>query len=153
MCSVAASMAGSYFSSQSEMIFGKPKLAHFDCRAFVLPKEEVNNYFVYRQIDCKRNSVQSMARSMYSHKQCNNKNVEQLKEMIAKEGQFHNSAACWEDLETHKQLGRCIIKEKIEISGTNLKTKEPFIIERAKWVVDNQIPEFSKQPHYINRFI
>ena len=32
--------------------------AQFDARAFVLPKEEVVNYFIWRQQDATRNSIQ-----------------------------------------------------------------------------------------------
>ena len=37
MCSVASGMASSYFTSISDRIFGKLKIAVFDCRAFVVP--------------------------------------------------------------------------------------------------------------------
>jgi tRNA(His) 5'-end guanylyltransferase len=76
--SVTASLASSYFTSISSKIFGDIKLAQFDSRAFVLPKEEVNNYFIFRQQDAIRNSVQMLARSIFPHKECQNKNCKQF---------------------------------------------------------------------------
>jgi tRNA(His) 5'-end guanylyltransferase len=147
MSSVAASMASAYFTSISDRIFGKLKVAHFDCRAFVVPKEEVNNAFLHRQQDATRNSIQMLTRSLYSHNQCNLKNTSQLQEMCYQKG-FN-----WNDLPTSQKRGRCIIKEKTTISGINVKTNEPFSVERGKWKVDNEIPIFSKDPNYIMRLI
>jgi len=42
-------------------------IAVFDARAFVLPEAEVCNYFLWRQRDCMRNSVQAFARYHLGH--------------------------------------------------------------------------------------
>jgi len=85
MCSVAASMASVYFTlnykdkfMENYPITAGHKPAHFDCRVFNIPKEEVINNFRWRYIDWVRNSVQMLARSLYSHKEllnCNNGGV------------------------------------------------------------------------------
>src|SRR5271166_1882089 len=86
MVSVAASIAGVTFTMNSDKVWGFDEYyglpiqrpAYFDARAWVLPKEEVTNYFLWRQQDATRNSVQMLAHSLYSHKQLNNKNSSEL---------------------------------------------------------------------------
>lgn len=146
MCSVAAGMASSYFSINSHKIFGEPRLAVFDCRTFVLPKEEVNNALLWRQQDTIRNSVQSLARSVFSQKECHNKNNEQLKDMLLKKG------ISWEDLPTSQKRGRCIVKIKTQKIVSDQKTGE-FIVDRSEWIVDNEIPIFSEDKNYIEKYV
>jgi len=137
MVSVAAGMASAIFTSLSPKIFGVAKMAVFDCRAFVLPKEEVNNAFLWRQQDCTRNSVQMVARSLYSHKELHKMNNSQLQELIFKKG------TNWNDLPTSQRRGRCVIKESFVKDGAI----------RNKWVVDNEIPVFSQDKNYIDKFV
>ncbi len=137
MVSVAAGMASAIFTSLSPKIFGVAKMAVFDCRAFVLPKEEVNNAFLWRQQDCTRNSVQMVARSMYSHKELHKMGNSQLQDMIFKKG------TNWNDLPISQRRGRCIVKEAY--------TKDGAV--RSKWIVDNEIPIFSQDKNYVERFV
>ena len=58
----------------------------FDSRAFNIPKEDVSNYFLWRQKDWCRNSLQMYARSFFSHKQLINKNKDDIHEMLHKIG-------------------------------------------------------------------
>jgi len=108
ICSVSASMISAHINSEwdfdfkTEDEFGKiglgwkfnsNKLWLFDSRCFNIPKEEVNNYFVWRQQDWIRNSLQMLARSYYSHKQLHNKNSADIHEML------YNKGVNWADLE------------------------------------------------------
>lgn len=145
--SVSAGMASSVFTNLSPKIFGFHKLAIFDSRAFVLPKEEVCNYFIFRQQDATRNSVQMLARSLYSHKDCNDKNNSELQEMCFQKG-FN-----WNDCSTSQKRGRCIVKKKIIKSGINSNTKETFSVERSEWLVDENIPVFTKDRQYIDKYV
>jgi tRNA(His) guanylyltransferase len=145
--SVISAMASSYFTSISDRIFGKIKLAQFDARAFVLPKEEVNNYFLFRQQDATRNSVQMLARSLYSHKECTDKNNSELQEMIFQKG------INWNDCPTSQKRGRCLIKTKAWKEGINPQNGNKFLAQRNEWVVDNEIPIFSQNKDYINQFV
>ncbi len=145
--SIISAMASSYFTSISAKIFGEIKLAQFDARAFVLPKEEVNNYFLFRQQDATRNSVQMLARSLYSHKECTDKNNSELQEMCWQKG------INWNDCPTSQKRGRCVIKTKTIKTGINPITKEVSSSERSEWVVDNEIPIFSKDKSYINKYL
>ena len=41
----------------------------FDARCFNIPKEEVANYFYWRQLDATRNSIQMVGQANFSHKE------------------------------------------------------------------------------------
>lgn len=61
------------------------KCPTFDARVFNIPKEEVNNYFVWRQFDAERNAVSALAQKNYSQKQLNGISTEQLKIKLKEE--------------------------------------------------------------------
>ena len=83
--SVAASIATGTFNSikwlNIELNHGK--LALFDCRAFTIADPvEVENYFIWRQKDCIRNSVSSAAQALFTHSQLQGKGVPKMKDML-----------------------------------------------------------------------
>jgi tRNA(His) 5'-end guanylyltransferase len=129
----------------SECDFNQP--AYFDSRAFVLPKEDVTNYFIWRQQDATRNSVQMLARSLYSHKECTDKNNSELQEMIFQKG------INWNDCPVPQKRGRCIVKKASPRTALNPKTGEYVTSESSKWVVDNNIPIFTVDRNYIDQYI
>jgi len=148
MVSVSAGMASAVFTSLSGRIFGGlMQIATFDSRVFVLPKEEVCNYFIWRQQDATRNSIQMLARSLYKHEECNNKNSSQLQEMCFQKG-FN-----WNNCPTSDKRGRCIVKTKRVKTGIQPTTGIEFTVERSDWEVDDEIPIFSEDRDYINRLV
>jgi tRNA(His) guanylyltransferase len=148
MVSVSASMAGAVFTSMSPLIFGgKMKLATFDSRAWVIPKEDVNNYFLWRQQDATRNSVQMLARTLYSHKELLGKHNSDLQELCFQKG------INWNDCPVSQKRGRCIVKTKTTKQGKNPKTGQVFESERTEWAVDNKIPIFSQDKSYITQYV
>ena len=80
MVSVSAGIASANFTKD----YGK--IGIFDCRAFNIPKEEVCNYFVWRQKDWIRNSVSMLAQAHYSHKELHKKNQADMHEMLHEKG-------------------------------------------------------------------
>ena len=131
VCSVAAGIASATFTVNSHHIFGECRPAVFDARAFVLPESDVCNYFLWRQQDASRNSVQMLARSMYSHRECHDKNGSQLQEMCFQKG------TNWNDVPTRWRRGACIVK-KTDALG------------HRGWVADLEIPLFNETRGYIN---
>lgn len=82
------------------------RLATFDSRAWTIPdRQEVINYLIWRQNDCTRNSILSVAQSLYSHKEMENKNCNELQEMIFQKGKN------WNDYTNYEKHGTIIIKE------------------------------------------
>ena len=76
MVSVSSGIASLSFSRR----FGRNGV--FDCRVFNIPIEEVCNYFIWRQQDWIRNSVQMLAQSYFSQKELHGKNQAAMHEML-----------------------------------------------------------------------
>lgn len=99
----------------------------FDARCFNIPKEEVVNMLIWRQSDAYRNSIQSIARYLYGHKQILGKSNKELVEQMEKEGI---------DLMVYgaKYLyGSCVLKD-----------------DEGKWRIDENTPMFQENKNYIN---
>jgi len=150
MCSVSASMATNKFNSQRVKRYltevdiethicdlELPKLAEFDSRVFQVPYSEINNYFLWRQQDATRNSIASVAQSMYSHKELFQKNTDQMQEMIFQKG------INWNDYIPYFKRGRVV--RKIDIVSNEAT--------RSKWEIDAGIPVFNRSPDYLMSMI
>lgn len=111
----------------------------FDSRVFTIPKEEVNNYLLWRQQDATRNSIQSVAQANFSHKQLEGKNCNELQEMLWQEKGIN-----WNDYPTHLKRGSCCVKSTytLEVDGKD--------VQRSRWIIDKNIPIFSQNPWYVN---
>lgn len=83
------------------------KQALFDSRAYNVPENDVANYFLWRQQDWMRNSVQMLARSMFSHKELHGKGITQLKQMCAEKGNP------WEEIPEELRMGRYVDKDGV----------------------------------------
>lgn len=129
MTSVAASLAAARMTALSPTVFREMREAAFDARAFVLPEAEVANYFVWRQQDATRNSIQMLARSLYSHRECHLKTCSDLQEMT------HAKGANWNDLPVAHRRGRCVVR----VDGA--------------WRVDQTPPIFTSDRAYIERLL
>lgn len=157
MVSVSAGIASATFTFNSWRIWkGKVaapigleciKPAYFDARVWVLPKEEVVNYFLWRQQDATRNSVQMLARSLYSHKECTDKNNSELQELCFQKG------SNWNDVPTAQKRGRCIVKKTVPGTAVNRKTGETVKFDRSEWTADTEIPIFSQDRSYIDNLV
>ena len=88
-------------------------LATFDARVFNIPKEEITNYFLWRQIDWHRNSVSMLAQNRYSHKSLQGLNVEQMKQKL------EDDNIIWENLYPYWKHGSYIFNNSI-LKGCNI---------------------------------
>jgi len=120
LISITASLASSVFSR----IYGKDVC--FDSRAFSIPQDDVVNYFIWRQIDAIRNSIQMAGREYFSHKQLNNLSCLQIKDKLFAEKQLN-----FNDYSTTRKRGFCILNN----------------------AVDEDIPVFIENRRYIEQFI
>jgi tRNA(His) 5'-end guanylyltransferase len=155
MASIAASLATAKFNQLRSMRamneskifleaddFKKIRLATFDARAFQIPeKEEVINYFIWRQRDAIKNSIQSVAQANFSQRELNKVNTDEMKHMLA------NKGILWEDFTYREQRGGIVMKVAIEITeGDTTSTRNkwrsietPVISEDRKFL-GNIIP-------------
>lgn len=128
MVSVAASVASVEMTLLSPTIFnGSTRPALFDARAFVLPPEEVCNYFLWRQRDWNRNSIQMLARSMFSQKELQGKKTNDLHEMCWRAGQN------WGNLHSHIKAGRMLQwhEARLAVDGEVLESPSDGALARG----------------------
>lgn len=77
----------------------------FDSRSFNIPKEEVVNYFIWRQKDWIRNSVSMLARTVFSNKELYKKNLSQIHDML------YDRGVNWSNIDDRYKNGTVILKE------------------------------------------
>jgi tRNA(His) 5'-end guanylyltransferase len=118
--SISASMASVHFAALYE------REIQFDSRAFNIPKEEVANYFIWRQKDWIRNSVQMLAQANFSHKQLQCKGQTDMHEMLRGKG------VNWNDIPNRYKNGVYIFKT--EFSG--FVSSEDVIFTEDKALVE-----------------
>ncbi len=113
MVSIASSTATAIFNKlrlnrvwdDPKLNFNKFVMARFDARVWNMPNaDEVFNYFVWRQLDARRNSVSSVARSKFSQSELNGKGATTMIEMLK------NKGVNWEDYDFGKRIGRIVEK-------------------------------------------
>lgn len=130
LCSIASSMAASYFNklmtlyllngktdvSEIRSIIDSYKTVEFDCKAWNLPDiRHVYLHFLWRQIDCVRNSKQMFARGYFSHNELEGVNTDDSIKMVKEK-----IGADWNDIEDGKKYGRFIYKLENIINTDNV---------------------------------
>ena len=112
--------------------------AMFDSRVFNVPKEEVCNAFIWRQQDATRNAIQMLGQFVFSQKQLQNKNCNEIQEMLSQERNID-----FNGLLTYLKRGACAVKEYYDKDGT----------QRSRWVIDEDIPVFTQDRKYIEKYL
>lgn len=119
--------------------YSKFNKAMFDSRCFNIPKEEVTNYFYWRQLDATRNSIQMVGQANFSHKELQNKSCNDIQNMLLTEKDINCNV-----LRTYKKRGSCCVKKEFVQDD----------ITQTKWVVDKNIPIFKGEDRcYINDLV
>lgn len=126
------------FRKTRDVYFSKLGKAMFDSRVFSIPKEDVCNYFLWRQQDATKNSISAVAQSMFSHKELQGKSGSEKQEMI-----YQKSGKNWNDYSTYKKRGSCVVKEYYDVKRT----------KRSRWIEDKDTPIFSKDRNYIEQYV
>lgn len=146
--SVSASIATAAFNSEMLMFGGNEDdrfegLAYFDSRVFTIPDPtEVENYFIWRQQDASRNSLQMVARSLYSHKELEGKKTDELHELIHQKGQN------WNNHPDGFKRGRMVVRRKV---GTIVGGPDGPVSAWA-WTVEAP-PIFTQERGYLSSLI
>lgn len=151
ICSVAASMATMFFNRHLKecalqefddkdyynTLLKKIELGgYFDARAFNIPEHEIVNYFIWRQNDATRNSIQGLAQANFSQKQLQGLNNSQLQDKL-----YEEKGINWNDCKTVEKRGSAVIKVMDPITG------------RSKWTVDTEMPIISQNKDYIENIL
>ncbi len=158
MCSVASSMATSEFNrlrlirkcmggdiegyvDANDLL--EFKMAEFDARVFQIPSSiEVENYFIWRQQDATRNSISSVAQSLYSPKQLNGVKTDKMQEMIFEKG------INWNDYSYREKRGTVITKVKETTTTPLPNISGEVTYTRNKWKAV-ETPIFSQDREFI----
>ena len=130
IASVSASIATAAFNASIAATYQSFR-ATFDGRVFVLPKSEVCNYALWRQQDATRNSIQMLAQSHFSPKQLHGLNNAEVQEKLFTEANIN-----WNDCTVWQKRGVCIIRDEL-----------------GMWKPDYNIPIFSQDRSYVERFV
>ena len=123
----------------SALAKAKSKGAIFDSRAFLLPKEEVCNYFIWRQQDATRNSILMVAQSRFPHEKLQGVKCDELQETL-----FTECGVNWNGYPPSQKRGTCTVKQTVTL---------PNGAVRRKWTADENTPVFTKDRAYIERFV
>ncbi|WP_145409987.1 tRNA(His) guanylyltransferase Thg1 family protein [Paenibacillus xylanexedens] len=138
MVSVSASMATAKFNEVIRDHYPAKPLATFDSRAWVLPPDEVTNYFLWRQQDATKNSISMVAQAHFPHNELQGLDGKSLQDKL-----FLEKGINWNDLPIWQKRGACITKQFY-------KKGEAM---RSKWDVDFETPIFSQDREYINQYV
>jgi len=138
LVSIAASTVAGFVSAAWKRVA-------FDARAFVLPENEVVNYFVWRQQDATRNSIQMATRALYSHAECNNRTTSEMHEML------HAKAVNWNDYPIGWKRGRVVVRTRSSSIVTTPDGRE-VEVERSPWTVVEP-PIFTQDRAFIERHL
>jgi tRNA(His) 5'-end guanylyltransferase len=111
--------------------------ALFDSRCFNIPESEVVNYFIWRQKDCTRNSIQMVGRNYFSHKELHQVSCDELQGKLLLEKNIN-----WNN---YKDIYK---------RGTGIRRVQSEVVERKIWQVDEHIPIFSQdRSNYIQEMM
>lgn len=102
-------------------------MAQFDARVHNIPKEEVVNYFIWRQQDASRNSVQMFGHHFFSQSRMHGLKNSEVQDLLMMEKGIN-----WNDVPIWMKRGTCIFP--------------PHLIDR-------EIPIFTQDRSYIQRLL
>jgi tRNA(His) 5'-end guanylyltransferase len=147
IASVSASMATAYFNKAYDSMVGNLKPAGlspalFDARVFNVPKEDVVNYFIWRQQDASRNSVQMLGRHYFSHKQLHKKNVSEINDML-----YTEHEVMWNQIDTWKKRGSCAVRPPMVLEHQSVGMQ--IFAPNNSVIPDEDIPMFQEDRGYI----
>lgn len=125
---ISASIVSAFATQLWGTAFDTDNRLLFDARSFVLPESEVVNYFIWRQKDWIRNSVQMLGRAHFSQKELHGKTNNDIKTMLDVIG------VSWNDLPIYLRYGRAIYKNN-----------------EGEDIIDKEIPLFTENRSFIEK--
>lgn len=130
LCSKSASLAGVVFADKIKRAYSElPTIPYFDARVFVIPQlVEVANYFIARQQDATRNSINTHAQVHLTQDKLNGMSTNKMQDYL-----FTEHGMNWND---------CPAFEK---RGTLIEHQGPG------WVVNRLTPKFNVT-NFLERF-
>ncbi|MBI2688351.1 MAG: hypothetical protein HYX27_18770 [Acidobacteria bacterium] len=122
-----ASITASLFTAGFHRSYAEPGFAAFDARVFIIPnRREVERYFIWRQADAVRNSLNMLASAYYTHAELLNKSTAEKHDLL------HAKGENWAKWPADFKRGRVV---------------------RQGAIVDREIPVFTREPAYLDSLI
>lgn len=126
--------------------------AMFDARVFNIPREEVTNYFYWRQLDASRNSIQMVGQANFSHKELQHKSCNDIQDMLMTQKGIN-----WNDFPAYQKRGSCVVRNKVVLESDDVTEKcmlrDPKQGEN-NWIIDKDISIFKGEGRqYIEQFV
>lgn len=149
ICSIVGSLATAWFNNQLGNYIPEKasQLPIFDSRVWEIPVyQEAVNYFIWREQDATRNSIQMAAQNFYSHKELHGKNSSELQELLFDKG------VNWNDYPNFFKRGTYVRRRTInkrafsqeELADLPLKhhahTKPDLCVKRTEVVAEDFMP-------------
>ena len=129
----------------------QPKLftAMFDARTFSIPKDEVCNYFIWRQQDATRNSIETVGQTYFSQKELDGRSQNEIQEML-----WQQHSINWNTYPIAYKRGVCCSKVLRETPMENPRNPgKEIVVARRKWVIDREPPIFTQDREYVEKKI
>lgn len=140
------------YKLQDAYIEAEYKGAMFDARVFNIPKEEVTNYFYWRQLDASRNSIQMVGQANFSHKELQYKSCNDIQDMLMTQKSIN-----WNDFPIYQKRGSCVVRNKVVLESDDVTEKcmlRDTMQGENNWIIDKDIPIFkSDGREYIERLV
>ncbi len=95
------------------------------------------NYFIWRQQDATRNSVQMLGRFHFSQKQMHGKNNSQVQDMLMLEKQIN-----WNDINTWMKRGSAAYRNPV-----------PGTERSMPYIIDENMPVITSDRDYVGRHL
>jgi tRNA(His) guanylyltransferase len=128
------SVSASLFTGAFNRAFGSDRdqaPAAFDSRVMVISqRSEVENYFLWRQLDASANSLNMLASAQFSHGELAGKSTAEKHDML------HSKGVNWAKQGADFKRGRAVRRD-----------------EAAGWVIDLEIPIFNRDRKYLQGII
>ena len=118
------------FTAAFHRSYPDPGYAAFDARVFAIPhRPEVERYFLWRQADATRNSLNMLASAHYTHQELLGKSASEKHDLL------HAKGENWAKWPPDFKRGRVVRPTPMGFA------------------VDREIPIFTRQPEYLDRLI
>ena len=136
-----------------EEVIENMKMAQFDCKAWTVPNQnDAYAWFLYRQLDCIKNSKQQTAQTYLPHKDLLNHSADEQIEML-----FNRKGINWNTFIPDYRLGRFVYK--VETTETKIVPEVgsvgPITFTRTKFTVLPALDlttEYGRQKFYEHAF-
>ena len=142
---------GTYDSNYSyKLLEAGSTLPVFDARAFNLDKDEVCNYFIWRQEDCIKNSISMIARTVFSEKKLHGKSTIERKDMLLDVG-----IDISKEYSTYHRRGTALYYDIISVpydsEADNLDSIKDVMSNNV--ITDKDIPIFKEDRDFIEKYV